>query len=196
MTRNSSPGYFESVETYCQDKRNISLHAKRFVYVSLVYLGLAAAFGILKVVTNIGYIGQFALAHFNLLGFMFMMFFGVAYLLLPRFSRTDLRFPGWVPVHFWLANGSLVSMVIFRSLQISSDERIYSLLFLLSASVQVISIVIFIVNIWMTLAGPVQTGNTGTHPGKADLIGGIVPTQKPATTPVNPSDKEETGDQR
>ncbi len=121
---------------------------------SLFYLGLAAVFGILNSFTDTGYIGTYALTHFNLLGFMSMMLFGIGYFLLPRLNRTVIRHPGWVPVHFWLANTSLIGMVLFRALQVSTGEGIYSLLFLLSALGQVVSIFIFISNIWATLVKP------------------------------------------
>ena len=83
----------------------MSLYMKRFVLASLFYLGLAAIFGILNGMTNIGYFGAFAHTHFNLLGFMSMIVFGIGYFILPRFNGSDLRFENWVPIHFWLRHG-------------------------------------------------------------------------------------------
>ncbi len=126
-------------------------YMKRFVFASLSYLGLAAVFGILNGVTDLGYFAMFAHSHFNLLGFMAMIVFGIGYFILPRFNGTDLRWPGWVPIHFWLGNISLIGMVLFRGIQIETGASWAEVLFIVMASVQVISLFMFIVNIWVTL---------------------------------------------
>lgn len=130
----------------------MSKYMKAFVYAALFYLGLAAIFGILNGTTDIGYIGSFAHTHFNLLGFMSMIVFGIGYFILPRFNGTELRFENWVPVHFYIGNISLISMVIFRGLQVETGDNIYSILFIISATFQVLSIFMFIINIWVTLS--------------------------------------------
>jgi hybrid cluster-associated redox disulfide protein len=129
----------------------MTLYMKRFVYASLFYLGLAAVFGILDGTVDLGYFGSFAHTHFSLLGFMAMIVFGIGYFILPRFNGTELRFENWVPPHFWLANISLVGMVVFRGLTVETGQDLYHILFVIAASLQVISILMFVVNIWMTL---------------------------------------------
>jgi|GEM_PF-5760347 len=124
---------------------------KRFVFASLFYLALGTIFGILNGTVGLGYFGIFAHTHFNLLGFMAMIVFGIGYFILPRFNGTELRFNSWVAIHFWLANISLIGMVIFRGLAVDSGETSYNILFIIFASVQVISIFMFIINIWLTL---------------------------------------------
>jgi len=125
---------------------------KRFIFASLAYLAVAAIFGILNGVADLGYWGVFAHTHFNLLGFMSMMIYGIGYFILPRFNGTELKFPNWVPVHFWLGNLSLVGMVVFRGLEVESGETIYQMLFIIFAVLQVTTIGMFIANIWMTLS--------------------------------------------
>jgi hybrid cluster-associated redox disulfide protein len=49
--------------------------------------------------------------HFNLLGFMAMMIYGVGYFVLPRFNARELRWPLLVPLHFWASNVGLVGLV-------------------------------------------------------------------------------------
>ncbi len=129
----------------------MSLYMKRFVYASLFYLALAAIIGILDGTVNLGYMGTFAHTHFNLLGFMAMIVFGIGYFILPRFNGSELRFESWVPVHFWLANISLIGMVVFRGLAVDTGASIYQTLFIVVASLQVLSIFMFVVNIWITL---------------------------------------------
>lgn len=135
----------------------MSPYMKRFVYASLFYLGLAAVFGILDGMLDLGYFGSFAHTHFSLLGFMAMIVFGIGYFILPRFNGTDLRFESWVPVHFWLANISLMGMVVFRGLTVETGQDVYHILFVVSASLQVVSIFMFVVNIWLSLTPPKKT---------------------------------------
>lgn len=137
-------------------------YLKRFILASLVYLGLAAIFGILIGTTDIGYFGNFAHTHFNLLGFMSMMIFGIGYFIIPRFNGRDLRFESWVAPHFWLGNISLVGMVIFRGLYIATGSSLTNVLFVVSASVQVITIFMFIINVWLTLSPKKQEVSTPT----------------------------------
>lgn len=134
----------------------MSPYMKKFVYASLFYLGLATIFGILDGLLDLGYFGSFAHTHFSLLGFMAMIVFGIGYFILPRFNGTELRFESWVPVHFWLANFSLIGMVVFRGLTVETGEDIYHVLFVISASLQVISAFMFIINIWVSLT-PART---------------------------------------
>lgn len=132
----------------------MSVYMKNFVFASLFYLGLAAVFGILNGVYDLGYWGTFAHSHLNLLGFMSMIVFGIGYFILPRFNGTNLRFESWVPIHFYLGNISLIGMVVFRGLYIGTGSDIYSVLFIICAAAQVISIFMFIINIWITLTPP------------------------------------------
>ncbi|MDF1545435.1 MAG: DUF1858 domain-containing protein [bacterium] len=130
---------------------------KRFVYAALAYLGLAGLFGMLNGMAESSYFAYFAHTHFNLLGFMSMMIYGIGYFILPRFNGSDLRFPNWVKAHFWLGNVSLVGMVLFRGLSISTGSDLYSNLFIVSAAVQLITIFMFIVNVWLSLSPPKVT---------------------------------------
>ena len=139
----------------------MSRYMKRFIFASLFYLGLATIIGILDGTINLGYMGSFAHTHFNLLGFMAMIVFGIGYFILPRFNGTDLRWESWVPVHFWLANLSLIGMVVFRGLYLDTASGTFNVLFIIAASLQAVSIFLFVVNIWVTLTPPKQASATG-----------------------------------
>ena len=78
-------------------------YTKGFVVASLVYFFLAAVLGIWMGGTDAAGWVRFAHVHFNLLGFMSMMIYGVGYFILPRFNGRTLRWPSWVPVHFYSA---------------------------------------------------------------------------------------------
>ena len=135
-------------------------YTKGFVVASLVYFFLAAVLGIWMGGTDAAGWVRFAHVHFNLLGFMTMMIFGVGYFILPRFNGRTLRWPSWVPAHFYLANIGLIGMVA------TAPER-PSAGFILFSALSVISVGMFAVNLGATmLADPRKEG--GEEPASAE----------------------------
>jgi hypothetical protein len=128
-----------------------TLDMKKFIYASILYLLMAAGFGVINGLFELGYIGSFGHAHFSLLGSTAMLLFGFGYYVLPRLSGSNLRFRSWVPIHFWLANVSLVAMVVFRGLSMEIPSAAYYRLFIASVIVQILSALMFVVNVWMSL---------------------------------------------
>jgi hypothetical protein len=120
-------------------------YTKGFVLASLVYLMAAGGIGALTrgAAASPEWV-KFAHVHFNLAGFMSMMVYGVGYFILPRFNGTTLKFPGWVPVHFWLANLGLLGMVSTYRPQIPPSFHFF-------AAVSVISNAVFVVNLVATM---------------------------------------------
>jgi len=119
-------------------------YTKGFVVASLVYFFLAAVLGIwMGGTASAGWV-QFAHVHFNLLGFMSMMIYGVGYFILPRFNGRTLRWPSWVPVHFFVANIGLVGMV-------ATAPSIPSAGFVFFSALSVISAGMFAVNLGATM---------------------------------------------
>ncbi|MGB7971017.1 MAG: DUF1858 domain-containing protein [Candidatus Deferrimicrobiaceae bacterium] len=119
-------------------------YTKGFVVAALVYFFLAAALGAwMGSATPAGWV-RFAHVHFNLLGFMSMMIYGVGYFILPRFNGRTLRWPSWVPLHFYAANVGLIGMVA------TAPER-PSTGFALFAGLSVVSAAMFVVNLGVTM---------------------------------------------
>lgn len=119
-------------------------YTKAFVVAALVYFFLAAALGAwMGSATPAGWV-RFAHVHFNLLGFMSMMIYGVGYFILPRFNGRTLRWPSWVPLHFYAANVGLIGMVA------TAPER-PSTGFALFAGLSVVSAAMFVVNLGVTM---------------------------------------------
>ena len=119
-------------------------YTKAFVVASLVYFFLASLMGVwMGAAVPAGWV-QFAHVHFNLLGFMSMMIYGVGYFILPRFNGRLLRWPSWVPLHFYAANIGLIGMVA------TAPER-PSTGFVLFASLSVLSVAMFVVNLGATM---------------------------------------------
>ena len=108
-------------------------YTKGFVVASLVYFFLAAVLGIWMGGTDAAGWVRFAHVHFNLLGFMSMMIYGVGYFILPRFNGRTLRWPSWVPIHFFLANIGLIGMVATAPERPSNGFILFSALSVLSA---------------------------------------------------------------
>jgi hypothetical protein len=119
-------------------------YTKGFVVASLVYFFLAAILGIWMGGTDAAGWVRFAHVHFNLLGFMAMMIYGVGYFILPRFNGRTLRWPSWVPAHFYVANLGLIGMVA------TAPER-PSTGFILFSTLSVISTGMFAVNLGATM---------------------------------------------
>ena len=120
--------------------------SKNFVRASLIYFFIAAILGTIMISMR-SYPAQllFSHVHLNLLGWMSMMIYGVGYHILPRFSGTPLAYPKIGNLQFYLANIGLVGLVSFRSIHPLAE---------IFAGVQVISVGLFVFNIWMSLIPP------------------------------------------
>ncbi len=82
--------------------------------------------------------------HFNLLGWMSMMIYGVAYHILPRFSGKPLYSEKMAEAHLWLGNIGLIGMVIFWAIYNKQLLFVFSL-------IEVISILLFVYNMLRTV---------------------------------------------
>jgi len=119
-------------------------YTKAFVVAALVYFLLAAVLGAwMGSAMPAGWV-RFAHVHFNLLGFMSMMIYGVGYFILPRFNGRTLHWPSWVPLHFYVANIGLIGMVA------TAPER-PSTGFVLFAGLSVVSVAMFVINLGATM---------------------------------------------
>ena len=119
-------------------------YTKGFVLASLVYFFVAALLGTWMGAAEAASWARFAHVHFMLLGFMSMMIYGVGYFILPRFNGRTLRWPAWVPVHFYAANIGLVGMVTAYPTRPST-------VFVLFAALSVVSAAMFAVNLGATM---------------------------------------------
>ncbi|MBW6503097.1 DUF1858 domain-containing protein [bacterium] len=108
-------------------------YTKGFVVASLAYFFLASVLGIWMGGADAAGWVRFAHVHFNLLGFMSMMIYGVGYFILPRFNGRTLRWPSWVPIHFFIANIGLIGMVATAPERPSTGFILFSALSVISA---------------------------------------------------------------
>ncbi len=129
--------------------------ARRFIRASLVWLGIGVLIGL-----SMAFFPARALAyrpahvHANLLGFVSMMIFGVAYHVVPRFTGRALHSRRLGPVHLVVANLGLALLVsgwIVRVWAFGAGEALVRT----GGAVSAVGVGLFIYNIWRTL-GPAQ----------------------------------------
>ena len=127
---------------------------RNFVRASLLWLGVGVLLGVwMAVAPYHAAVYRPAHMHANLLGFVSMMIFGVAYHVLPRFAGNPLWSRRLAAVHVWVANAGLALMVagwIGRVFLPQVGARALVLGGTLSAG----GAFLFIGNIWRTIGGP------------------------------------------
>lgn len=122
-----------------------------FIRVAMSYFIIAAGMGVLMIIwpwwTRTYIPGH---AHLNLLGWISMTIYGVAYHIIPRFSGRPLYSNRLAWLHFYLANIGLIGMVLFFGFVGHGNLR-YEKHLLYSAIVEFTSIVIFVYNMMRTI---------------------------------------------
>ena len=126
----------------------------RFIKMSLIYLALGATLGGLFLIFPRLLGLKFAHVHFNLLGFMSMMVYGVAYHILPRFQGKPLFSERMADVQFWLANIGLIGLVVFDAAQAYGASLPLTIPLALSGVAAAVSVYLFVVNLWLTFSRP------------------------------------------
>lgn len=165
-------------------------YMKRFIYASVLYLAVGSLLAMFSSLPSFAYFAKYAHTHFNLAGFMAMMVFGIGYFILPRFNGADIRFPGWIAIHFWLGNISLVGMVLTKGLALQLDSKPLEIGFDIFATAQLVSIFMFVINIWATLsqkpAPAIQPNPVAQKPAEQQVVKVAPPTRTslPQAQPV------------
>jgi cbb3-type cytochrome oxidase subunit 1 len=129
---------------------------KGFIVMSIVYLGLAAVLGIVMLGSQSVMAMKFVHSHLNMLGWVSMMIYGVGYHILPRFMGRPLYSNRIGEAQFYLANISLVAMLLFYTLNVYTPGDVYRTLTMLSGAVQAVAIFLFFYNMLMTLLTKVE----------------------------------------
>jgi heme/copper-type cytochrome/quinol oxidase subunit 1 len=122
---------------------------RHFIRASLLWLGFGVLLGVAMAVWPGAAIYRPAHMHANLLGFVSMMIFGVAYHVMPRFAGRPLHSSALAAAHVWLANGGLVLLVAGWLLQphVASARLVLGI----GAVAAATGAFAFIYNIWQTL---------------------------------------------
>jgi heme/copper-type cytochrome/quinol oxidase subunit 1 len=136
---------------------------RNFIRSSLVWLGVGVLLGVSMAWWPADHlIYRPAHAHANLLGFVSMMIFGVAYHVIPRFSGAALRSRTLAAIHLWLANLGLTGLVVGWSLRPWAGAAGATLIHV-GAGLSAAGTFLFIYNIWRTLGAAPSVVRTA-HP--------------------------------
>jgi cytochrome c oxidase cbb3-type subunit 1 len=126
-------------------------YAKAFVKASMIYLGIGAITGMCMVLwPDIRFTVTRVHTHINLLGFMAMMIYGVGYHILPRFMGRPVYSHRLGNIQVWLANITLVGLSASWILEASQGGTWHYLAVLFGIG-QVISVFLFMINLWMSM---------------------------------------------
>lgn len=129
-------------------------YVRGFVRSSLAWLGIGVLVGLsMAFVPGEALVYRPAHVHANLLGFVSMMIFGVAYHVMPRFAGRPLPSQRLPTIHLWLANVGLALLVggwlVRPSVPGPGDLMIRT-----GGVVAAAGIALFIGLIWKTVGGP------------------------------------------
>ena len=84
---------------------------RNFIRSSVLWLGGGVVLGVWMALAPQAIVYRPAHVHANLLGFVSMMIFGVAYHVIPRFTGNPLSSRRLALVHLWIANIGLALLV-------------------------------------------------------------------------------------
>ena len=124
---------------------------KNFIIMSIVYLAAAAVFGIAMIHHPRALAFKFVHSHLNMLGWVSMMIYGVGYHILPKFAGKFLKSPKIASLQFWIANASLIVMLLFYSMNVINPDQTYVTIATLAAAAHAFSIGLFLYNMLATL---------------------------------------------
>ena len=126
-------------------------YVRAFLKSSLAWLGAGVTLGLAMAVHPPLAVYRTAHLHFNLLGFMAMMIFGVGYHLLPRLAGHALHRPTLARVHWALANGGLLLLGAGFALLPLGQPRLAIFCRAVGGTLSAAGAYLFIYNIWRTL---------------------------------------------
>lgn len=147
-------------------------HARAFLKASLAWLSLGVTLGVAMAVHPAWAIYRTAHMHMNLLGFVTMMIFGVAYHVLPRFTGHVLWSPRLPAGHWWAANVGLTLMVTGFVCRLSDGVagQVGAALLGAGGTLSALGAYAFAYNMWRTIDGPaVRRAVTSSSTARATL---------------------------
>jgi cbb3-type cytochrome oxidase subunit 1 len=128
---------------------------RRFIRASLLWLGFGVVLGVWMALSPAAVAYRPAHMHANLLGFVSMMIFGVAYHVIPRFTGHPLHSRRAAAAHVWIANAGLAAMVGGFIVRVH-QWRAGSVLLAVGGGAAAAGAFLFIYNVWRTLDEPAR----------------------------------------
>ena len=132
-----------------------------FIRASLIWLGVGVLIGVsMAFWPGAALVYRPAHVHANLLGFVSMMIFGVAYHVVPRFTGHPLHKRSLALAHLWVANIGLALLVAGWIARVRwADQGTISLR--TGAAVSAVGAFLFIYNLWRTLGSTPRLSTSG-----------------------------------
>lgn len=150
--------------------------SKAFLKSSLAWLGLGVTLGVVMAIDQRWVVYRPAHMHMNLLGFVAMMIFGVAYHVIPRFTGNPLHSRRLGGLHWFIANAGLLLMVTGFLLGPTIGRAAVPVL-ATGGVLSALGAYTFIYNVWRTIDGRVAIPAAPTVPiGRRTASRGQVPT--------------------
>jgi heme/copper-type cytochrome/quinol oxidase subunit 1 len=139
---------------------------RNFIRASLAWLGTGVLIGVSMAFWPAeALVYRTAHIHANLLGFVSMMIFGVAYHVMPRFTGNPLHSRRQATWHLWIANAGLALLVGGWVARVWIPEPA-TMLLRAGAAASAVGAFLFIHNIWRTL-GAARVAPAPTPPSGA-----------------------------
>lgn len=126
---------------------------KAFLKASLTWLGLGVILGLAMAVHPVWTVYRAVHLHMNMLGFVAMMIFGVAYHVIPRFTGHPLHSRRLATLHWWTANAGLILFSFGLAAQ-AHAAGVAAALLAAGGTLSAAGAFAFIFNVWVTIDGP------------------------------------------
>lgn len=143
--------------------------ARAFIKAGLVWLGLGVTLGVNMAAHPRWIIYRPAHVHMNMLGFVAMMIFGVAYHVIPRFMGHPLHGKRIAGFHWWMSNAGLLGMVLGFIL-LPHIGRTGRLVLVAGGILSAGGAYLFIYNIWRTIGRVPRPSTDSVSQGTGQII--------------------------
>lgn len=128
---------------------------RAFLKAALAWLTLGVTLGVAMAVHPVWTVYRPAHVHMNLLGFVTMMIYGVAYHVIPRFSGNRLWKRPLAIWHWWISNSGLALMATGFILRVSGSVPVMASTIVLGVggTLSAVGAYAFVLNMWKTIDG-------------------------------------------
>lgn len=143
---------------------------RAFLKASVTWLALGVTLGVAMAAHPMWTVYRPAHMHMNLLGFVTMMIYGVAYHVIPRFSGAPLHDRRLAGAHWWIANVGLVLMVVGFVMRVGGAEMLGLATPVLAVGgvLSALGAYAFAWNIWRTLGAAAAAAKRAAQPRATD----------------------------
>lgn len=135
---------------------------KAFLKSSLAWLAIGVTLGGAMAIHPAWVVYRPVHVHMNLLGFVTMMIYGVAYHVIPRFTGHPLHSRRIAGAQWWLANAGLSIMATGFTLRARGSVDFATGVLAIGGMLSASAAYGFAYNLWRTIDGPVRTPRHAT----------------------------------